>query len=585
MLIHVISGILVKIMRKYLRSNRTLLLAALILSVLFCYPYLFKADIHVGHDLLFHLSRIEGLAERIINFDFFPAVYPYKNNSFGYASPLFYCDFLLLIPAFLYNCGVTLIHCYKILIFLLSFFSCFSMMSLLKRITDRNSIAVLAGMAYLFANYHISDVFVRCAEGEIAAIVFLPVLLSGLYEILAKQNTRQWPLLAAGLAGLLLSHNLTFILAVTVCILLLISYLTRMHKDIFLSLCKGCVCAFLLTAFFTLPMLEQMADQQFLVSDTAKNRVLTDQTMNLWQFFANTTVLGGAGNSGDASTTMLENVGWFLTFVPLCWLLVKKDIRKENGFVTRCMIIGYGFLIFPSDCFPWDSMKFLRVLQFPWRLSIIAMVLLCIPACAALAYIPLSKKKMQKWLVPALTVILCIEGAWHLFSVYHSDYTKEDSLSYEELMHYRPLKYWDTWRWSELCGGEYLPLSSPNYLTYSTRFKDDKGNDLNISSERDGTDLYFDIEEKYTDQLIELPVPYYKGYEIYLLENGTRTSVSTFASDNGLVAFNAEKSGSYVCTYQHTYIQIGSLAVSAFTLAILMILLVRKKKQTESHTS
>ena len=585
MLIPVISGILVRIMKNFLQRNKALLLAALILSVLFCYPYLFNTEIHVGHDLLFHLSRIEGLAERIRDFDFFPAVYPYKNNSFGYASSLFYCDFLLLIPAVLYNCGIALIHCYKILIFLLSFFSCFSMMNLLKRITDRNSIAILAGTAYLFANYHISDVFVRCAEGEIAAIVFLPVLLSGLYEILQKRNTRQWPLLTLGLAGLLLSHNLTFMLAIAVCILLFISYLTRMHKDIFISLCKGCFFAFLLTAFFTLPMLEQMADQQFLVSETAKNRDLTDQAMNLWQFFANTTVLGGAGNSGDASTTMLENVGWFLTFMPLCWLFVKKDIRKEHGFVTRCLILGYCFLIFPSSYFPWDSMKSLRILQFPWRLSIIAMVLLCVPACSALAYMQFSRKKMQKWLVPALTVILCMEGAWHLYPVYHSDYTKEDSLSYEELMHYRPLEYWDTWRWSELCGGEYLPLSSPNYLTYSTRFKDDKGNDLNISSERDGTDLYFDIEEKYTDQLIELPVTYYKGYEIYLLENGTRTSVSTFASDNGLVAFNAEKSGSYVCTYQHTYIQIGSLAVSVFTLAVLMMMLVRKKKQTESHTS
>ena len=130
-------------MKNFLHRNRTLLLAALILSVLFCYPYLFSSEIHVGHDLLFHLSRIEGLAERIRDFDFFPAIYPYKNNSFGYASPLFYCDFLLIITALLYNCGMTLIRCYKVLIFLLSIFTCFSMMNLLKRITDRNSIAIL----------------------------------------------------------------------------------------------------------------------------------------------------------------------------------------------------------------------------------------------------------------------------------------------------------------------------------------------------------------------------------------------------------------------------------------------------------
>ena len=70
------------------------LTAALILSLIFVYPWLFKDFVGVEHDTFFHLSRIQGLAEAISRGDLLPAIYPYKNNGYGYASPLFYCDIL-----------------------------------------------------------------------------------------------------------------------------------------------------------------------------------------------------------------------------------------------------------------------------------------------------------------------------------------------------------------------------------------------------------------------------------------------------------------------------------------------------------
>ena len=67
-----------------------LLIGTLFLSLVFMFPYL-SNDLSLEHDTLFHLSRIEGLAQSFKNGKLFPDIYPLKNDGFGYGSALFYC--------------------------------------------------------------------------------------------------------------------------------------------------------------------------------------------------------------------------------------------------------------------------------------------------------------------------------------------------------------------------------------------------------------------------------------------------------------------------------------------------------------
>ena len=75
------------------------LLALTFFTCLLMYPYLIRDLLPIEHDTFFHLSRIENLSLSIREGQFLPAVYPYENGGFGYASPLFYSDVLLIIPA------------------------------------------------------------------------------------------------------------------------------------------------------------------------------------------------------------------------------------------------------------------------------------------------------------------------------------------------------------------------------------------------------------------------------------------------------------------------------------------------------
>ena len=63
-------------------------------------PILVYSDIPISHDILFHLSRIKGIAYEIDCGNFGGFLYHNFLNNLGYASPLFYPDLFLYPFAF-----------------------------------------------------------------------------------------------------------------------------------------------------------------------------------------------------------------------------------------------------------------------------------------------------------------------------------------------------------------------------------------------------------------------------------------------------------------------------------------------------
>ena len=97
--------------------------------------------------------------------------------------------------------------------------------------------------------------------------------------------------------------------------------------------------------------------------------------------------------------------------------------------------------------------------------------------------------------------------------------------------------------------------------------------------ERQGTTIRFSYDSDY-EELIMLPLTYYKGYRIYLInEDGSKTRLEY--EDIGRykqLAFRC-KSGSHVyeCNYEGTMIQKTSFIISAITAAALAVYLMKHK--------
>ena len=129
--------------------------------------------------------------------------------------------------------GMPLSSSYVLMMFLTVFAGTFAMMHACEKICGDIPASILAGAAYCFANYHITDIYVRSAVGEAMALVFLPVQLEGLYLLFECRDQSGWKPLFIGMTGLLLTHNLTFLLACILTGAFFLIYFSKLPKEIF----------------------------------------------------------------------------------------------------------------------------------------------------------------------------------------------------------------------------------------------------------------------------------------------------------------------------------------------------------------
>ena len=76
-------------------------------------------------------------------------------------------------------------------------------------------------LLYGLAPYHLYLSPVNWVIGEFTAYTFIPIVFLGIYEIL-RRNEKEWPLLAIGVALLMLSHLLSVALCAEIFVVLLL---------------------------------------------------------------------------------------------------------------------------------------------------------------------------------------------------------------------------------------------------------------------------------------------------------------------------------------------------------------------------
>ncbi|MBR2824793.1 MAG: hypothetical protein IKE51_00780 [Solobacterium sp.] len=557
----------------WIKKNKVYLILSLGFSLLFLFPYLLQDFVNIEHDTFFHLSRIEGYAGALSNGKTFPTIYPYKNNNFGYASGLFYCDLFLILPSLLYLLNVPLSICYVCGLFLYTYFACLTMFCLLKRFTKDLFVQIVVCFGYMFANYHITNVYVRGSLGEVIAMIFIPIIITGLYDIYEDHKLNH--LYVFGLTGLALSHNISFLFGVMIVVIYSFCFLKKIQKDQILYVFKETGWAFLFTLFFILPIIEQTQYQTLFVNHEMSANILSSYTIPLWKYFANTTIFGFGEKTLEASQSMLVNPGYFLSFLPLGYFLIPK--KNKNLFTDVSFLLGYFFYLIGSDFIPWQYLNAFAIIQFPWRNIGISMILMPISCVVVLDGIKMKQKDL---LLTILLIVLGLEAFYHVSPVLSRTFGITSKTSYTDITEGRltdPYYGNSFFKRVELASANYLPVNSPDFRTYSTQIKDSNKNDLNVPYEKNYQTLTFSLDERYINQEIILPITSYKGYQVYYQND----KLPTYTSDNGMVAFVAKEKGNYHCTYVGTTFQHITRIIS-FTSFVLFIVLMIKNTLVSS---
>jgi len=163
-----------KILHKENTKNIILLCIA---SIFVCLPLL-NPNLNIGYDDgIQHIARLIGTYQSIEEGQFFPVIMSKFCNEFGYSWNLFYSPLTAYVPLiFKLLPGVSFVACIKLFMFAITLLSAITMYFLVKEITKKQKIALLAGIFYIFAPYRLNDMYIRNALAELTSFVFLPMV-------------------------------------------------------------------------------------------------------------------------------------------------------------------------------------------------------------------------------------------------------------------------------------------------------------------------------------------------------------------------------------------------------------------------
>ncbi len=381
-----------------------------------------------GHDLTFHLARIGALAAELEKGQFPVRMLSTMLNGYGYPTPLYYCDLLLYFSALLYNAMVPLMTCYQAYVLLVNAATCLTAYLCFSRMTGQKTIGVAFAALYTLSPQRLMTLYIRAAVGEYSAMIFLPLIMWGLWNLYHRREDlpiafRAYLPLALGVAGIIQSHVLT--LEMTALFLLgfgLVTLRRTLQRHRLWALLKAAALALGLSLWFFGPLLETMAgmsvwgNQAHVVSKMQNFGLYPVQLLGLFQ-------PASGGNTADGllgEMPLTLGLPLMLCLFMACYVLLHRNrwaLESQEGYAALPVsgLIGLCAVAMTLYIFPWDSLEnwlgatlahYGGIVQFPWRYLSIAMIALSATGAFAFqllrAHDPVLYRRMTAILMGAL---------------------------------------------------------------------------------------------------------------------------------------------------------------------------------------
>lgn len=320
-----------------------------------------------GDDLCYHLARLEGLKDGILDGQIPVNILPDGLRGNGYLNAM-YPYLFLYIGAFLRICRVSLALSYKVIVFCANLGSAFCAYVAMKSMTKSRRSVILAVVLYTLMPYRFTNIFSRGDLGETLALVFWPLVIAGLYHVVMGDR-KKWYFLVIGFTGALQSHILSAAFVAAFCVVTALLYCGRILRERrYQEIGKAAGLSLLLNAWYLAPFLyyyfgENIAKDVLRWSgyfEQSINPSNLTQSLSLYnkQYFSLGMALFGCIGIGviyllyERRGRMTQQEGFLL------YLLV-------FGSVLTFMITGY----FPNRVLMENGVfeNIATMLQFPWR--------------------------------------------------------------------------------------------------------------------------------------------------------------------------------------------------------------------------
>lgn len=515
--------------KKYL--ERIYIVIAILLTLFILGKVVIESSICGTNDGYLHLIKIMGVNEIIKQGQFPPIIDAGFCN--GYALNLFYnplTTYISLICGLIVNNFALGI---KIMLIIMMFLAIIFMYMFLKNVTKKTGVAVAGAIFYVTNPYYLSNIYIRGAIGESAALTFLPLLFLGLYSLFNGDRKKHYFITIAA-TGLILTHNITTLYAAIISfIYVIINFNKLKEKDILIKLLINILFIVGLTIFFIYPLLLHSFSGEYVIFDSDLMRTngerVASGVISFKELFMEI-----PGQEVIFRLNIIQVVLFILSI--FCYRFIDKKDRK----------IYLSFIIFAILsvilCMTKNIWKFapdiLCNIQFPWRLLGFSGFFISTIAGINL-FIILKKifKNKENGLIFVIIPIALL-SLLYAYSLDYKDYTtkKDDNESIEFINNnINNIVYMNINR-------EYMP--SKTYIALYKNQERVKGDNVFILEgealieSENKNELIYDIKlsDIKENTSIEVPFLYYKGYSAYIEnEKNGRKEIDVKESDYGFL--------------------------------------------------
>lgn len=227
---------------------------------------MFAEYLPYGHDLLFHLLRIDGIKDGLLSGAFPVRIQPNWNNGYGYATSVLYGDILLYFPAALRLVGVTVQNAYKAYVTAINLLTAAAAYYAFYEMSKDRRASVFVSALYTLAPWRLCCIYTRAAVGEYSAMLFLPLAALAFFYAVKNEDQKVIPvhkMLAPviGFSGLMQTHILTCLLCVImIAVFCVVAGRKIFRKNSFRYLASVAGSVILLNLWFLVPWFRYMRE-------------------------------------------------------------------------------------------------------------------------------------------------------------------------------------------------------------------------------------------------------------------------------------------------------------------------------------
>lgn len=354
--------------RKGKLSQRTLTDGAVIIGVtLLAMSPMFQTYLYNGNDLCYHLARLEGIKDGILDGQIGVNILPEGLQGNGYLNAM-YPYLFLYIGAFLRICRVSIALSYKTIVFFATLGAALSAYYAVRSITQSRRSVILATVLYTLMPYRFTNIFSRGDLGETLALAFWPLLLAGLYHV-CMGDRKKWYFLVIAFGGILQSHILSAAIAAAVCVLTALLYVVHIIREKrYIEVGKAVGLTLLLNAWYLIPFCTYYYAGE-----------LNKEVLRWSSYFEQSINLSNMTQSISLYNKQYFSLGMALlgcVGIGVIYLVIegRQEKKELTSYLWYLLILGGVLVYMTTGYFPNREMldhEFLRsvitMLQFPWR--------------------------------------------------------------------------------------------------------------------------------------------------------------------------------------------------------------------------